>query len=194
MQAQRSIAREDGEDGETLVINTETSSPMGSASDRFVVDAASMRPIRRDLSQGPATIDVSYGSREVTGTISAGQEIPVSIELHAPVYGGDAALEVVIAGLPLEEGYSAPVRVAEVGMQQRVRYFTITVAGRETIEVPAGEFDAWKVNLEALDGEGGNLSIWVSAEAPRTVLRTEGKLPPQMGGGEYNTVLTGTGE
>ena len=194
MQVTRRIAPEDGEDGETLAITSDMSSNMGAASDHFVLDGKSLRPISRKLAQGPATIDVEYGSRQVTGTIKAQQEIPIDIELDAPVYGGEAALEAVILGLPLEEGYSSPVRIAEVGMQQRVRYFTISVAGRESIEVPAGEYDAWKVNLEAIDGEGGDLTMWVSAEPPRKVLRAEGKLPAQMGGGDYKTELTGVGE
>jgi len=194
MQAERSIRRASEEGGEQLVITTETSSAMGAATDRFVLDGDSLRPISRSLSQGPATIEVEFDSRRVSGTISAGQDIPIDIELDAPVYGGDAALEAVILGLPLEEGFRAPVRFAEVGVQQRVRYFVIRVQGRESIEVPAGSFEAWKVGLEALDGEGGDMTMWVSAEAPRMVLRAEGKLPPQMGGGSYGTELTATGE
>lgn len=193
LQVERTIGMHD-EDGETMVISSDTRSPMGEASDRIVLDGNSLRPISRKLAQGPATIDVEYGSRKVTGTINAGQEIPIEIELDAPVYGSDAALEAVILGLPLEEGYRAPVRVAEVGMQQRVRYFTISVTGRESIEVPAGEYEAWKVELEALDGEGGEVTLWVSAEPPRMVLRATGKLPAQMGGGEYRTELTRVGE
>nr|WP_220338328.1 alpha/beta fold hydrolase [Wenzhouxiangella sediminis] len=194
MQAQRRIAMEEGEDGPTMVITTDTSSAMGAASDQIVLDGGSLRPISRKLAQGPATIEVEYGSRAVTGTIKAQQEIPINIELDAPVYGGDAALEAVILGLPLELGYGTPIRIAEVGMQQRVRYFQLEVTGRESVEVPAGEHEAWKLTLEALDGEGGNMTMWVSTETPRKVLKVEGKLPPQMGGGDYTTVYTGTGE
>ncbi|WP_220336948.1 MULTISPECIES: alpha/beta fold hydrolase [unclassified Wenzhouxiangella] len=194
MQAKRTITMEDDEDGKKIVITTDTRSPMGASSDQIVLEADSLRPISRKLAQGPAIIDVEYGARKVTGSIKAQQEIPIDIELDAPVYGGDSALEAVILGLPLEEGYSAPVRIAEIGVQQRVRYFTVSVAGRESIEVPTGEYDAWKVNLKALDGEGGDLTLWVSAEPPRMMLRAEGKLPAQMGGGDYSTELTRVSE
>src|SRR5699024_7082762 len=90
MQATRQIAMQDGDDGKVLVITTDTSSAMGAASDHIVLDGESLRPISRKLAQGPATIDVEYGSRAVTGTIKAQQEIPIEIELEAPVYGGDA--------------------------------------------------------------------------------------------------------
>ncbi len=194
MEAERSIAREEEDGREILVIDSETSSAMGNASDHFVLDGDSLRPIRRDMTQGAANIEVEYGSRKVTGEINAGQDMPIDIELDAPVYGGDAALEAVIMGLPLAADYQSPVRIAEVGTEQRVRYFNIRVVGRESVEVPAGEFDTWKVNLEALDGEGGDLTLWVSAEAPRMVLRAEGKLPAQMGGGDYSTELIRVGE
>ncbi|HSH26828.1 MAG TPA: alpha/beta fold hydrolase, partial [Wenzhouxiangella sp.] len=194
MRAERQIAMHEDEDGKTLVITTDTSSAMGAASDHIVLDGESLRPITRKLVQGPATIDIEYGPRAVTGTIKAQQEIPIEIELEAPVYGGDAALEAVILGLPLEMGYSTSIRIAEVGLQQRVRYFTLDVTGRENVAVPAGEFEAWKIRLEALDGEGGDMTMWVSTETPRTALKVAGKLPAQMGGGDYSTVLTGTGE
>ncbi|NBB91989.1 MAG: alpha/beta fold hydrolase [Gammaproteobacteria bacterium] len=193
MESERSVAREQLDEREVIVIESDSSSPMGQASDRIVVEADTLRPISRNLSQGPATIEVEYGSRAVTGKISAGQDVPIDIELDAPVYGGDAALEAVVLGLPLETGYRTPIRFAEVGMQQRVRYFDIRVAGRETIEVPAGEFEAWRLELEPLDGESGAMTMWVSVETPRKMLRAEGRLPPQAGGAEYVTELTRIG-
>ncbi|NEZ04347.1 alpha/beta fold hydrolase [Wenzhouxiangella sp. XN201] len=194
METTRTLAKAEQEAGPVIEIVSNATSPMGEASDRMVIDARTLRPISRTLSQGPATIEVEYSDREVTGRISAGQEIPINIELDAPVYGSDSALEAAIMGLPLEAGYRTPIRVAEVGMQQRVRYFVLEVTGRETVEVPAGEYEAWKVSLEALDGEGGDMTLWVTTETPRKVLRVQGELPAQMGGGEYNTELTGVGE
>jgi dienelactone hydrolase/predicted DNA-binding protein (UPF0251 family) len=193
METDRSIERSERDGREVLEIVSDSSSAMGQAQDRFVIDGQSLRPISRKLSQGPATIDVDFGREKVTGQINAGQQIPIEIELEAPVYGGDAALEAVLLGLPLEVGYNTALRFAEVGMQQRVRYFDLDVTERETVSVPAGEFEAFRLQLEPLDGEGGAMTMWISTETPRMVLKTEGKLPAQMGGGDYTTVLTGTG-
>ncbi|MFW5927337.1 MAG: DUF3108 domain-containing protein, partial [Wenzhouxiangella sp.] len=195
MEVERRIAHSEEEGRKLLEITSTTSSAMGSGSDRFVLDADSLRPVRREAEQGPATISVEFGRDAVTGEINAnGQQMPIEIDLDAPAFGGEAALEVAILGLPLSEDYSHPLRFAEVGMQQRVRYFRLDVDGRETVNVPAGEFEAWRIDLSALDDEGGDLTLWVSADAPRKVLRAEGKLPAAMGGGEYTTVLTATGE
>ncbi|QOC24107.1 S9 family peptidase [Wenzhouxiangella sp. AB-CW3] len=191
--ATRTIERTE-QDGRTVIeVRSESSSPMGEASDRIVVDGRTLRPIKRRAEQGPATIKVDFDSRQISGEIDAGaQQIPIDIELDAPVFGGETALELVISALPLTQDYRRPLRFAEIGMQQQVRYFNLTVTDRESIDVPAGEFEAWRIELSALDDEGGDQVIWRKADAPYQVLRVQGQLPPQMGGGEFTTELTAT--
>jgi hypothetical protein len=163
-------------------------------SDAFVLGAESLRPRNRSVQQGPTTIEVEYGDGKVTGTIKAGpQEIPIDEELEAPVFGSDTALNLVITALPLAEGYETTLRTFEVGMQQRTRLWSVEVAGSESVEVPAGTYETYRVALEALDGEGGGQTLWVTRDEPRIVVKTEGKLPPSMGGGQVVTELTGTG-
>jgi dipeptidyl aminopeptidase/acylaminoacyl peptidase len=180
------------EEGETLlkVTSVSTSPMMGEARDVYLLHPESLRPVRRDATQGPATIAVEYGAQQVTGKIAAGpQNIPVEIDLEAPVFGADAAFDTVLTALPLAEAYRTTVRVAEVGMQQRVRYFSLAVTGKETAEVPAGSFETYRVEVEALDGEGGGQTSWVTTATPRVIVKTESKLPPQMGGATVTTVL-----
>ncbi len=194
MEAERSIRREADEAGERLIIDTQTSSPMGSASDLVVVDARSLAPISRSLSQGPVSIELDYQPARVSGTILAGAEVPINIELDAPVFGSDAALEAALLGLPLEAGYATTLRFVEIGVQQRVRYFSLRVAEQENVELGTTSLAAWPISLEALDGEGGDMRVWVSAASPRQMLRIDGNLPAQMGGGAYRTELSSSGE
>jgi hypothetical protein len=162
---------------------------MGSATDVYVLGADSLLPISRNVEQGPATIAVDYGSDEVTGSISAGQQIPISVSLEAPAFGADAGLETAIQAMPLEPGFSATVRAVEIGMQQRVRYHSVRVAGAETVTVPAGEFETFKVVVEPIDGEGGGQTLWVEREPPRVLVKAETTLPPQMGGAVVTSEL-----
>ncbi len=193
MPGTREIARSELDGRAVIEVTSKSSSPMGEATDRHVVDAGTLRPIKRRAEQGPATISVDFGSREVSGQIDAGtQQIPIEIELEAPIYGGEAALELVLTALPLAEGYRTPIRFAEIGMQQRVRHFSLAVTGRESVEVDAGTFDAWRVELSALDDEGGDQVLWVHADSPWQIVRIEGQLPPQMGGAAFTTELTAT--
>ena len=64
------------------------------------------------------------------------------------------------------------------------------VGEAETVDVAAGSFDALKATMSPLDGEGGEGTMWISREAPRTIVRSESKLPPQMGGGTATSELT----
>ncbi|MGK7297350.1 MAG: alpha/beta fold hydrolase [Candidatus Wenzhouxiangella sp. M2_3B_020] len=176
-------------DDGTVRIETSSQGPMGSATDVYVLDADSLLPDTRRVEQGPATIEVEYGSEEVTGKISAGQEMPISVSLEAPAFGADAALEAAIQAMPLDEGFSTTVRAVEIGMQQRVRVHRVSVEAAETVTVPAGEFDTWKVVVDPIDGEGGGQTLWVTQEPPRVLVKAETRLPPQMGGGQVTSQL-----
>jgi hypothetical protein len=191
--AKREIAHSELDGRAVIEVTSKSSSPMGEATDRQVVDAGTLRPISRRAEQGPATISADFDSRRVSGQIDAGaQQIPIDIELEAPIYGGEAALELVLTALPLAEGYRTPIRFAEIGMQQRVRHFNLAVTGQESVDVEAGTFEAWRVELSALDDEGGDRVVWVHSDSPWQIIRVEGRLPPQMGGAEFTTELTAT--
>jgi len=190
--SKRNIRHDSEDDRTVLVIESSSTTPMGEVSDLYRIDATTLRPISRVTRQGPATIEIEFDSREITGQIDAGgMQMPVQIDLDAPVFGGDAGLETVLTALPLSEGYRSPVRFAEVSMQQRVRFFQIEVQALETIEIADGEFQAWPVKLSPLDGDGGAQTIWISDDAPRMLLKASGRLPAEMGGAEFLTELTG---
>ncbi len=121
------------------------------------------------------------------------QEVAIDEELEAPVFGSDSAMNLVITALPLAEGYQTTLRTFEVGMQNRTRLWSAEVTGSESVEVPAGSFEAYRVAIEALDGEGGAQTLWVTMDEPRRVVKSEGKLPATMGGGTVVTELTGIG-
>jgi hypothetical protein len=185
----REISLRDTEDGKVVDIISSSQGPMGSATDHYVVDAGSMLPLKREVQQGPATVEVAYSSDSVTGSIKAGQEIPISVELDAPAFGADGALETAILGLDLDEDYRTTLRAIEIGMQNRVRIHSVRVEEAETVTVPAGEFETWKVVVEPIDGEGGGQTLWVTREAPRILVQAETTLPPQMGGATVNSQL-----
>ncbi|HKL52442.1 MAG TPA: prolyl oligopeptidase family serine peptidase, partial [Wenzhouxiangellaceae bacterium] len=185
----REISLRDTEDGKVLDIVSSSEGPMGSATDHYEVDAGSMLPLSREVKQGPAVVEVEYSSDSVSGSIMAGQEIPISVELDAPAFGADGALEAAILGLDLDTDYRTTLRAIEIGMQNRVRIHAVRVEGAETVTVPAGEFETWKVVVEPIDDEGGGQTLWVTRETPRVMVQAETTLPPQMGGATVNAQL-----
>jgi hypothetical protein len=99
-------------------------------------------------------------------------------------------LDVYLAALPLTEGYTATLRTFNV-QQQQVRPMRVEVTGTETIEVPAGSFDTYVVELSALDGgDAGTGTYYVMQAAPHHVVRSETNLGAQMGGATATTQLT----
>ncbi|HSN67723.1 MAG TPA: alpha/beta fold hydrolase [Thermoanaerobaculia bacterium] len=185
------VVRKATEAGEALwVIESEVATPMGKGTDVFTLRQASLLPVRREVKQGPATIGLVFGDQGVTGSIKAGpQEMPIDVKQTAPLYGDEAATDLVIAALPLSAGYRTSFRAFELGMQPRQRVWSLRVDGEESATVGAGTFDTWRVVLEPLDGEGGGETVWVTKAKPRFVVKSEGKMPAQAGGGTATTTL-----
>ena len=61
------------------------------------------------------------------------------------------------------------------------------VTAAEEVKVPAGTFQAWKVELTSAEGEPGSTTIWVD-KATRKVVKTLATVP-QMGGAVVTTEL-----
>ena len=192
IEARRSIEAVEREARPLIRIYSTSLTPMGEIGDELLLQAGTLRPVERTVTQPGASIEVAFTSRDFSGSIVAGgQTIPIQVEHDAPIFAGESGLEAVLASLPLTEGYRTAIRVAEIGAQQRVRFFSVQVEGAESIDVPAGSFEAWKLHVRALDEEGGDQTIWLDQAPERTTLKAEGRLPPQMGGMAYSTVLTG---
>ena len=61
------------------------------------------------------------------------------------------------------------------------------MAGRGEVTVPAGTFDACKVEIASAEGEPGKTTVWVAQDS-RKVVKTAATLP-QMGGAVVTTEL-----
>jgi dipeptidyl aminopeptidase/acylaminoacyl peptidase len=188
--SKRELASDKLADRSVWRIETTATSPMGEAKDVYYLDAQSLSPVRRSVTQGPINISIDYSEQAIKGTMKLpGQEMPVDVKLDAPVWGNEAALEAVLATLPLALGYKTTMRTFDL-QSQKVRVWSVEVKGQEAIDVPAGKFSAFKTSVDALDGEGGGATLWFSAELPRRTVRSEIELPAQMGGGTATSTLT----
>jgi dipeptidyl aminopeptidase/acylaminoacyl peptidase len=184
----RTVAQVDRNGRALWVVAEAMQSPMGSAADSVFLDRQTLHPVRRIVRQGPATIEVLLEGRSVTGQIKAGpQEMPIQAQLQGDVLLDGGSAELAFATLPLTEGYTAPVRTFDV-MQQKVKPQMLTVAGAERVEVPAGTFDTWRIELQPVDGSAGG-TLWVERAAPHRVVRSTARLPAQMGGGTATSEL-----
>ncbi len=163
-------------DGDDYLITETTRTPMGDATDRMRVSSATLAPLTREMMQGPVQISVEYREDIIEGMLNTGSnEIPVSIPLSGPLFAEGPGQPLILATLPLSEGYTTVFRNADLsGMTEKL--FRINVKG-ETLE---GGENTWRTDIVAADGSPGSLTIWIEQDT-FSVLQYE-QSAPQLGG------------
>lgn len=93
-----------------------------------------------------------------------------------------AGLDLYVAALPLAPGFEHRIAMF-YDDNEPPRPFRITVEGVETVRVPAGEFEAFRIRVDPLDGDDRMRSIYhVRTAAPRVVVRKEYVVNPRTEG------------
>ena len=165
------------EDGTWLAVETLTT-PMGAAVDRTVLEKDTLVMRKRTITQGPVSVDLDSRDGKVTGEMKMnGQPKPIAVDTGGELFADGAGSNDVIATLPLAEGYQTTFRNFDAQAQQ-VRSVQLKVLGSESVTVPAGTFDAFKV--EVVTTGGPTATEWV-AKDPRRVVKVVAVLP-QMNG------------
>jgi dipeptidyl aminopeptidase/acylaminoacyl peptidase len=145
-----------------------------------VIDKGTLlvRKYSQTTPQGSATFEVA--GNKLTGNLSmGGQDKPVSMDLNGPVFAdGPGALQ-SIAALPLAEGYTTTYRNVEA-TRQREELVLLKVVGSEKVTVPAGTFDAYKLQITSADGGQRNQTVWIAKDSRKPVKITA--VIAQMGG------------
>jgi hypothetical protein len=114
-------------------------------------------------------IEVSYADGRAKGSATTpGPQGMKTIVVDTTVPAGavdDNVLQALLPALPLGAGKAFQVPVFASG-QGTSKVMTVTVTGNESVTVPAGTFDAWKVEVS-----GGQVPVtfWVSRATPRVV-------------------------
>ncbi len=173
--------------GATWVVTGTAKMPMGDAVDVTTFDKATLVPRKRSIKQGPAVIELVFEGGKATGTMAMGGDPkPVSVDLGGELFADGVGGHEAVGALPLAEGYSTTFRNFDV-RQQKVQLKQAKVAGSEKVTVPAGTFEAWKVEIASADGEPGSTTIWVAKDT-RKVVKTTATIP-QMGGAVVTSEL-----
>jgi dipeptidyl aminopeptidase/acylaminoacyl peptidase len=164
-------------------------SPMGSVVDSVFLHHETLHPLRRAVQQGPASVSMSFEEGTVRGAIRAGpQEMPINATVQGRVFVEGAPLVWALRTLPLEQGASASVKVFDM-LASRAVERRITIGAVERVTVPAGDFNAVRVEIAPADGSVGAASVWLEEVAPHRVLRVVSHLPAQAGGGTLTQEL-----
>jgi dipeptidyl aminopeptidase/acylaminoacyl peptidase len=160
------------EDNGKWVATGTMQSAMGDASDVSTIEKGTLVVSKRTIKQGPATIEVNFAGNKATGTMNMnGQDRPISADLGGPIFADAAASEMTIAALPLAEGYTTSFRNFDV-RKQKEKLLQLKVVGAESVTVPAGTFDTYKVELSSADGGGDKQTLWIAKDSRKPVKMT----------------------
>jgi hypothetical protein len=157
------------DDGATWSATDVMETPQGNGSDTATIDKSNLTLVKRTLQQGPVTINLDFAGNKATGTANVnGQEHPIAVDLGGPLFADAAGAEQVIACLPLAAGYTVKVRNFDV-QTQTVKVRQVTVTTIEKITVPAGTFEAFRVDETSAAGDPDKKTIWIATDSRKVV-------------------------
>jgi dipeptidyl aminopeptidase/acylaminoacyl peptidase len=169
-------------------IATETvESPMGTSSDVTTLEKRTLLVRKRSARQGPSMLDFDFAGDKVTGKMNmGGQERPIAADLGGPLFADGAGEYLAIGCLPLADGYTTTYRNFDL-LKGKPKLMQLKVAGAEKVTTPAGQFDAFKVEITSADGGNDNVTLWIAKET-RVPVKISAVIAA-MGGATMNSEL-----
>jgi hypothetical protein len=168
-------------------VNETAQTPQGEIADTSTIEKGTLLLKRRLIKQGPMMIDVAVKPDKVSGSMTMnGEAKPIDAQTGGALFADGAGTYDVIASLPLENGYSLAFRNFDV-MKQKPQMKQLKVLGSESVTVPAGTFDAYKVEILSADGEADKQTVWIAKDT-RKVVKIEALLP-SLGGAVLTSEL-----
>jgi dipeptidyl aminopeptidase/acylaminoacyl peptidase len=176
------------EDGNNWIVTETADTPQGQLFDSTVIEKGTLIVKQRTVKQGPVQIVLEFKDNKATGTMTTnGQSKPISVDTGGPIFADGAGAFEVIGRLPLADGYTVTFRNFDV-MKQKSEMKQLKFLGSESVTVPAGTFDAYKVEVTSADDEADKQTIWIAKDTNR-VLKITANLVA-LGGAKLTSELT----
>jgi dipeptidyl aminopeptidase/acylaminoacyl peptidase len=175
------------EDGGNWIATETADTPFGKIIDASTIEKGTLVLKHRTMSQGGVVIVLDFKDNKATGTMTqSGKETPYSADLGGIIFADGGGAFEVLAQLPLAAGYETTFRNLVVE-KQKVQLKQLKVLGAESITVPAGTFDAYKVEIVAADDESDKQTIWIAKDSHKVVKIIA--IIPSMGGAVLTSEL-----
>ena len=173
------VATTIAEDGGAWTATEVTDTPNGAMTATSTLEKKTLISRKLNLKQGPLAVDLNFSGEKAIGNVNLnGKDNPISADLGGPLFADNAGAKQSISCLPLTEGYSATFRNFDV-QRQKVKLMQLTVSGVETVTVPAGTFETYKVEISSTDGPDKE-TIWIARDSHKAV--KESAILASMGG------------
>ncbi len=175
------ITTEVKESGNSWIVTDTANMGQGDIVDAVTLEKGSLLPTHRSIKQGPVAIELDFKDNKASGTMSMnGQPQPIAVDLGGTLFADGAGAYDVIGTLPLAEGYSTGFRNLDI-QKQKVGMKQLKVLGSESVTVPAGTFEAFKVEITSADNDVDKTTVWITKDT-RRVLKISAVLAALNGG------------
>ncbi len=174
--------------GNDWLVTETADTPQGRIFDISTIEKGTLVLKHRSINQGPMVVEIDFKDSKATGTMTMnGQAKPVLVDVGGVILGDGAGAFDVIARLPLAVGYSTQLRNFDV-QTQKVQWKQLKTLGLEAVTVPAGTFDAYKVELVSADNDADKQTVWIAKDTHQ-VIKIVAALP-SLGGAILTSELT----
>lgn len=159
--------REDG--GNWVATETAESPAFGKIIDVSTIEKGSLILKHRSINQPGVTIEIDFKDNKASGTLTQnGQAKPIMVDVGGIIFADGGGAFDVVARLPLAANYSTTFRNFDV-QKQKPQLKSLKVIGAESVTVPAGTFDAYKVELVAADDDADRQTVWIAKDSHKVV-------------------------
>ena len=166
------------EEADGWVVTESAKSPAGEVTDTTRLDKRTLALRRRSMTQGQVSIEMAVKDGTISGEMKmGGQARPFSVQSGGDLFADGAGAYQVVATLPLAEGYQTAFRNFDL-RTQKAKVMQLQVVGSERVTVPAGAFDAHKVEITSDDGT--KATLWVAKDT-RVLLKVQATSPAMSG-------------
>jgi hypothetical protein len=169
------------EENGAWTVNETAMTPQGEVTDVSTIEKGSLLLKRRMIKQGPASVELNVAPNKVSGSETGmnGQTTAIDADPGGALFADGAGTFEVIASLPLADGYSLSFRNFDV-QKKKPQIKQLKVVGTESVTVPAGSFDAYKVEIVATDNDADKQTVWID-KSTRKVLKISAVIPSLNG-------------
>ena len=157
------------EENGAWTVNETIVTPQGEMVDVSTIEKGTLVLKRRVVKQGPMTIELNMLPNKVSGSMTVnGQAKPIDVDPGGILFADGAGAFEVLASLPLADGYSVTFRNFDV-QKQKSQLKQLKVVGSESVTVPAGTFDAYKVEITSAENDADKQTIWIAKDSRKVV-------------------------
>lgn len=157
------------QDGNSWKAVTKMDGLLGTIKNTTWMDKGTLVLRRLEHAQGDIAFHLKFSDNKATGTIDTGA-LPrqVSTDLTGPIFANGAGSMQSIGCLPLAVGYTVKYRNFDMRLQKE-KLMQLKVAGVEKVTVPAGTFQAYRVELTSADGGRDQETVWIAKDTRQPV-------------------------